>query len=97
MNKALEKFKENHNWVEYCNEARKRRANRLIEEGCVNAYAVVANGYKPKYIYDLETKMTNEGKILIPSPIRKVMNLKNGQRFKVTFEKDRICLIVKED
>lgn len=95
MNKAMEKFQSKHNWVKYCNEARERRVQKLIEEGCINPYAVVANGYKPKYITDLETKITDEGKVLIPRPIRKMMNLKKNQKFKITFEKDKICLTLK--
>lgn len=43
------KFIETHNWSEYCSNLRKRRVERLREEGCINAWSVVAKGDKPKY------------------------------------------------
>ena len=43
------KFIENHNWSEYCSNVRKKRVERLREEGCINAWSVVTKGDKPKY------------------------------------------------
>lgn len=42
------KFKETHNWSEYCDERRKARAERLMAQGIKNPWAVM-NGGKPKY------------------------------------------------
>lgn len=36
-------------FVELCNASRKRRVERLKEEGCTNPWAVVSAGKEPKY------------------------------------------------
>lgn len=97
MNKYMEKFQKKNNWVKYCNDARERRIKKLVEQGCTNPYAVVANGYKPKFVSDLKTKVCKEGKVLIPVYIRRKMNLKEGDIFEISFEKNEIRLILKED
>lgn len=88
--RAMEKFKETHDWAEYCSAARKRRIERLNEEGVLNPYGVVANGDTPKYNYI--AKIKTEGRILIPFKIRKKFNIKQGDKFKVCVEEDKITL-----
>lgn len=88
--KAIENFKKNHNWTEYCNQARKRRIERLKEEGVLNPYAVASNGEKPKY--DCITKVKSEGRVLIPYRIREKFNIQSGDRFKISIQNDKIIL-----
>lgn len=46
---SMKRFKEKHDWVKYCSEARKRRVEKLRNEGCINAWSVVSGSAKPKY------------------------------------------------
>ena len=45
----MKRFKEKHDWVKYCSEARKRRVEKLRSEGCINAWSVVMGKARPKY------------------------------------------------
>lgn len=47
--RALENFKQKHDWTKYCNEARKRRIERLKAAGCTNPWNVCVTGAEPKY------------------------------------------------
>lgn len=47
--KCYNNFKEKHNWSKYCSDARKRRAERLKEQGITNVWGVIVRGEKPKY------------------------------------------------
>lgn len=47
--KNIEKFKETHNWSEYCQNSRRKRVERLREQGCTNAWSVVVKGDEPKF------------------------------------------------
>ena len=46
--RSHEKFIETHDWTKYCSEARKRRADKLKEQGITNPYHYM-NGGDPKY------------------------------------------------
>lgn len=88
--RAMENFKKKHNWSEYCSQARKKRIERLKEEGVLNPYDVASNGSEPKYNYVV--KLKTEGRVLIPFKIRRRFDIKNGDRFMVSVDDNKIIL-----
>lgn len=47
--KSYQKFKNKVNWSKYCGECRKRRVEKLREQGVKNPWSVVVKGAEPKY------------------------------------------------
>ena len=87
----MEKFQETHNWSKYCGERRKERINRLIDNGCLNPYAVV-NGAKPKYINNLKVRINKEGRILIPKIVRNIMEYEINELLTLKPEDDKLII-----
>ena len=57
MKKSYEKFKKTHNWSKYCCATRKKRMDKLREQGILNPTAIINHtghpirykeGYEPK-------------------------------------------------
>lgn len=92
MDKYIKKFIEKNNWVQYCNQKRKERVERLKAEGVLNPWDVVkGKKFKPKYEY--VRKINDEGRITIPSKIRKQLNIGPGSLYQIKVEGENIILI----
>lgn len=96
-NKYIDKFKETHNWNEYCYASKLKRIERLKEQGVINPWSVANNGEEPKnYFVNIIGK---EGRLVIPAKFRKSMNINCGDEVKVTMVDNKMILekVVKDE